>query len=297
MAQVGELDFRAYVDRRANERVGGNEQGGRAYAYISDKTTRSAFEQMKSVELAVTAAVRLFKAVSRSEMLGHSVKVGPKQFPRLYALAVECAKSLDVPTPQLYVKNSPVMNAMTYGTNDDSFIIVHAALIDHFSDDELLTVIGHETGHIHNSHVIYLTALALLGQIAGTIGQWVMAPAQLAIAGWMRRAEITCDRAGLLCGKSLDASKRAFAKLALGSTKLYPELDVDAFMAQYEEGQQGVGRYAEMRESHPFLPKRMRALEVFSQSQLYKKAAHQDGDGLTMEQVDEKVHEIIKIWG
>ncbi|HVY45100.1 MAG TPA: M48 family metallopeptidase [Minicystis sp.] len=297
MAQVRPLDFKGFVERRSRERAGGTEHGGRSYAYISDRTTRSAFEQMKSVELAVTAAVRLFKAVGRTEMLGHAVKVSPRQFPRLYALAAECAKSLDVPTPQLYVKNHPVMNAMTYGTNDDSFIIVHSALIDHFTDEELLSVIGHETGHIHNNHVIYLTALALLTQMAGAFAQWIVAPAQLALSGWMRRAEITCDRAGLLCGKDVQASQRAFAKLALGSTKLYPELDLDVFMEQYEEAQQGVGRYAEMRESHPFLPKRMKALKAFSESQLYRKHAGLGDDGLTMEQVDEKVHEIIKIWG
>jgi Zn-dependent protease with chaperone function len=122
-------------------------------------------------------------------------------------------------------------------------------------------------------------------------------PAMYALAGWLRRAEITCDRAGLLCGKDLDASNRAFAKLALGSVKLYSELDVDVFIDQYEEGQQGVGRYAELNESHPFLPKRMKALKVFAQSRLYQKHAGKGDAGLTMEEVDQKVHEIIKIWG
>ena len=202
-----------------------------------------------------------------------------------------------MPTPQLYVKNSPVMNAMTYGTNDDSFIIVHSALIDHFTDEELLSVIGHETGHIHNSHVVYLTAMAMLAQLAGGLSKLILGPAQLALSGWMRRAEITCDRAGLLCGKNLQASNRAFAKLALGSTKLYPELNLDVFIEQHEEAQADVGRYGELRESHPFLPKRLLALKAFSESKLYREKAGLGHDGLTMTQVDEKVHEIIKIWG
>jgi Zn-dependent protease with chaperone function len=297
MAQVGQLDFRGFVEKQSKDRALGDDFGGRAYAYISDKNTRFAFERVKPVELAVTAAVRLAKAVGKNQMLGAAVRVGPKQFPRVHALAVECAKTLDVPTPALYIVNQPFMNAMTYGTNDDSFILVHSALVDHFTDEELLSVIGHETGHIHNSHVIYLTALHLLTQMASAFTQWIVAPAKLALSGWMRRAEITCDRAGLLCSRSLQVSNRALAKLALGSTKLYPEFNVEAFIEQYEEAQEGVGRYAELTHSHPFLPKRMKALRSFEGSELYRKHVGLGSDGLTMEEVDQKVHEIIKIWG
>jgi Zn-dependent protease with chaperone function len=297
MAQVGTLDFKGFIERRKGQLAGGGGGGEHAYAYVSDKNTRLAFDKMKPVELAVTAAVRLFKTVGKNELLGHAVKVGPNQFPRVHKLAVRCSETLGIATPTLYIVNSPYLNAATYGTNDDSFIMVHSALIDHFSDDELLSVIGHECGHIHNCHVVYLTAMHYLTRMASVFVQWIVGPAMLALSGWSRRAEITCDRAGLLCAKSLDVSTRALTKLALGSTKLYDELNLEAFIAQHEEGKGGIGRFAEITASHPWLPKRVLALRAFAESSLYREHVGVGASGLSMEEVDEKVHGIIKIWG
>jgi Peptidase family M48 len=297
MAQVGTLDFKGFVEGRKGQRAGGAEGGGHAYAYVSDRNTRLAFDKMRPVELAVTAAVRLFKAVGKTDLLGHAVRVGPKQFPRVHALTTQCAETLGIAAPTVYIINNPVMNAATYGTNDDSFIVVHSALVDHFTDEELLSVIGHECGHIHNSHVVYLTAMYYLTNMASIFLQWIVAPAKLALNGWSRRAEITCDRAGLLCSKDLEVSTRALAKLALGSTKLYGEFSVDEFVKQYEDGKDSVGKYTELTASHPFLPKRLVALRAFAESELYRKHKGLGEDGLSMVEVDEKVHEIIKIWG
>ena len=252
---------------------------------------------MKPVELAVTAAVRIFKAVGKNQLLGNAVRVGPNQFPRVHKLVVQCAETLGITPPTLYITNSPVMNAMTFGTNDDSFIIVHSALVDYFTDAELLSVIGHEAGHIHNSHVVYLTALFYLRHMASIFLKWIVVPAEFALAGWMRRAEITCDRAGLLCCKDVDVSRRALAKLALGSTKLHEELNLEAFADQYEEGKGGVGRYAEITANHPWISKRLKALKLFGESELYRRHSGQGEGGLTMDQVDEKVHEVIKVVG
>ncbi|MDC3960187.1 M48 family metallopeptidase [Polyangium jinanense] len=297
MAQVGTLDFKGFIENRKEQRAGGVDGGGHAYAYVSDRTTRAAFDKMKPVELAVAASVRFFKAVGKSDLLGHAVKVGTNQFPRVHGIAAECAQTLGIATPTVYILNNPQMNAATYGTNDDSFIMVHSALVDHFSDEELRNVIGHECGHIHNSHVVYLTAMHYLKVMASRWLGPLVEPAMIALSSWSRRAEVTCDRAGLLCCKSLDVSQRTFAKLALGSAKLYAELNMEAFLAQYEEGREGVGRYRELLASHPYLPKRVMALRTFAESELYKKHIGHDGPGLSMEEVDEKVHDIIKVVG
>lgn len=297
MAQVGTLDFKGFIESRKEQRPGGSDGSGHAYAYSSDRTTRQAFEKMKPVELAVAASVRFFKAVGKSDLLGHAVKVGPNQFPRVHGIAAECAQTLGIAVPTVYIVNDPRMNAATYGTNDDSFIMVHSALVDHFTNEELRNVLGHECGHIHNSHVVFLTAMHYLKIMASRLLGPLVEPAVVALSGWSRRAEVTCDRAGLLCCKSLDTATRTFAKLALGSSKLYAELNMDAFLAQYEEGKESVGRYRELLASHPYLPKRVMALRTFAESELYKKHVGQDGPGLSMEEVDDKVHEIIKIIG
>jgi Zn-dependent protease with chaperone function len=297
MARVEALDFEKFVEARRNERPGEKAGHSHAYAYISDKNTRAAFERMKAVELAVAAGVRMFKHVGKAELLGHAVKVGPRQFPRVHALAQRCSDTLGIAVPTLYVVNNPHLNAATYGTNDDSFVMIHSALVDHLSDEELLSVIGHECGHIHNSHVVYLTAMHYLTHMAGLFIRSVGLPALLALRAWSRRAEITCDRAGALCAGELDIAMRALTKLALGSRKLYDQLDMEAFLEQHDEAQESVGRYSEIFSTHPWLPKRVLALRSFGDSELFRRHAGLGEDGLSMEEVDEKVHGIIKVVG
>jgi Zn-dependent protease with chaperone function len=294
MAQAPQLDFSAYVERKKGERAGGPGSTGHEYAYISDRQMRATFERMKPVELAVASTVRMFKQVWRSQLLGSAVKVSDRQFPRLNRLVQTCADTLQINHPTVYIVNSPTLNAATYGTNEESFIMVHSALVDHYSDEELLTVIGHECGHIHNSHVVYLTALHYLTQMAGVFVKWAVEPAMMALRAWSRRAEITCDRAGMLCGKSDVVAARALTKLALGSTKLYSEFNIDAFLDQYEEGKDGMGRYMEVFATHPWLPKRVLAMRAFGESELYRKAAGVGVGGLSMKEVDDRVLALLK---
>jgi Zn-dependent protease with chaperone function len=297
MAQTPALDFDAFVARKRSERVttgGLVESSGHEYAYISDRQTRAAFERAKPVELAVSATVRMWKQVLRNQLLGSAVRVSDRQFPRIQRITQKCADTLHIAMPHVYIVSNPSLNAATYGTNDEAFIMVHSALVDHYSDEELMTVIGHECGHIHNSHVVYLTALHVLTRVAGAVVQWALQPAMVALLAWSRRAEITCDRAGMLCSKSSDISGRALTKLALGSRKLYEEFNLEAFLDQYEEGKEGIGKYMEAFASHPYLPKRVLAMRVFAESALYKKAAGLGDSGLTMQEVDDRVRALLK---
>jgi len=297
VASLGEFDFPAFVRERASRRPGnvlGNEHG---YAYVSDRNTRATFQRLKPVELAVAAAVRTFKNVGKAELLGHAVKIGPRQFPRVHALAERCAETLGIPVPTVYVVSNPHLNAATYGTNEDAFILVNSALMDHFSDAELLSVIGHECGHIHNNHVVYLTAMHYLTNVAGIVLRNLSVPALLSLRAWSRRAEVTCDRAGALCAGDLEPALRALTKLALGSQKLYEELNIDAFLEQHSEAKQSLGRFGEVFSSHPWLPKRVLALQAFAESELFRRHAGLGSGGLAMAEVDERVHDYIKVIG
>jgi Zn-dependent protease with chaperone function len=120
-------------------------------------------------------------------------------------------------------------------------------------------------------------------------------PAQLALSAWSRRAEITCDRGGLLVVKDLNVSMKGLMKLALGSQKLYEQLDLDAYLEQYDDGKVGVGRVAELFASHPYVPKRVQALRTFAETALYRKAAGLGEGGISMEECDARVHDIIKV--
>jgi hypothetical protein len=288
----GAMSFTRYVATKKKAAYGGTD--GARYAYAADVAMLNAFRRMKPVEMAAAATVRMYKDVYKNQLLGTTIKVTPRQFPSIHQIAVECAESLDVPVPQVYIKNDPIVNAFTFGTDDDAFIVVHSALVDHFDRDELKFVIGHETGHIQNKHVIYNTVLILL-RTAASLLRYLVPPAEVALLAWYRRAEVTCDRAGLLCCGDLSAASRSFLKMACGSKKLYEELDVEEYLHQADEGREGVGRLTELFASHPYIPKRIEAMRVFSESELYRRATGAGDEGLSMAEVDERTHDVIQI--
>lgn len=287
------FDFASFVEHKRTGSWGRDE--GVRYAYSVDHRLLSKMSRMRPVELAAASVVRTSGEWLQNQYLGRTVKVGPNQFPSLHKIAEHCAKVLTVPTPTLYVQNSPYPNAMTYGTDNDSFIVVTSALIDHFDEAELKFVIGHETGHIQNKHVVYNTALMILTQGAGIFLVWIIQPALVALKAWSRAAEITCDRAGLLCCEDVHAASRSFMKLATGSHKLYPEMNLDEYLNQLDEGRGGVGRFREVFETHPYLPKRIQALRIFADSDLYRKAIDAPDGGWDMEEVDRRTSKILQI--
>ncbi len=265
-----DLSFARYVAARKGE-VAARSREGTAYAYGGDVKVRAALDRVRPVTLAVEATVRLWQSVEKSRMLGTAVKVTGKQFPRLLKLAETCADTLRIPVPTLYVSpNIGSLNAHTFGTADDPYVVINAALIDHLTEPELLDVIGHECGHIQNNHVVYMTTLHFLRHAANLFLRWSVKPAVLALNSWARRAEITCDRAGLICTRDLEVSINCLVKLALGSRKLYSDVNVDEYLAQLDEASRGVGRLDELTRSHPYLPKRVAALRLFAETAYFK---------------------------
>jgi Zn-dependent protease with chaperone function len=307
MAHAPRLDFDAFVSRIKSERTA---QGAAAtaheYTYSFDRQSRVAFENTKPVALAVEASVRIFKQMGQSQLLGQAVQVSERQFSRIHGLARRASDTLQIAPPKVFVVNAPTLNAATYGTNDDSFVVVHSALVDQYSDAELLAVIGHECGHIHNSHVAYLTALHYLTTMAGVFLPWILQPALVALRAWSRRAEITCDRAAMLVSGDAQTAERAIAKLAVGSARLYEEFNLDAFLEQHDESSRGVGRFMEMFASHPWLPKRVLAMRIFAQSRLFRAHVARSPAspaspgpsglpaGLSMGEVDDQVAALLK---
>lgn len=265
-----DVSFARYVAARKGEASARSREGA-AYAYGGDIKVRAALDRIRPVTLAVEATVRLWQSVEKARMLGTSVKVTGKQFPRLAKLAERCAETLRIPVPTLYVSpNIGSLNAHTFGTAEDPYIVVNAALVDHLSEPELLDVIGHECGHIQNNHVVYMTTLHFLRHAANAFLRWSVKPAVLALNAWARRAEITCDRAGLICTRDLDVSIACLVKLALGSHKLYSDVNLDEYLAQMEEANRGVGRLDELTHTHPYLPKRVAALRLFAETTYFR---------------------------
>jgi len=177
----------------------------------------------------------------------------------------------------MYVTLDPVPNAFTYG-HTKPFVTLTSGLIDMLSDEELFFVIGHEVGHIKAGHVLYGTmarniaaVVTLLGQATFGIGALLGQGLVLALLEWFRCAELTSDRAALLCVQDLEPARSTFMKLAGGTTRLAAEMDRDEFLRQIRE-YEDVDRTSLDRaykilltlgRSHPFAMQRAKELDAW----------------------------------
>jgi Zn-dependent protease with chaperone function len=170
-----------------------------------------------------------------------NVRVTERQFPRLYRSLGWGCKILNIEEPELYIAVDPVPNAFTYGRTRP-FITMTSGLVDMLDDEERFFVIGHELGHIKAGHVLYTVIarniaeiIALIGQATLGIGALLGQSLVVALLDWYRKAELTADRAGLLCIQDLDPCIRTFMKLAGGASRLYPEMDRTEFIKQIRD--------------------------------------------------------------
>jgi Zn-dependent protease with chaperone function len=102
---------------------------------------------------------------------------------------------------------------------------------------------------------------------------WAMALLQSGLnallARWSRFAEVTADRAGLICCGDRDAAEHLLSRLALGGTSgLLSDLNIDQLVAQLDHIDRMPGRFLEIGASHPSAPRRIAALRHFANSEV-----------------------------
>jgi Zn-dependent protease with chaperone function len=174
----------------------------------------------------------------RHIFLANAVRTGPTQRPKLDRMLTEVLSALDWPVrPQLYVTQTPFLNAAAVGF-ETPFIVINSGALEELNDDEIRFLIAHEVGHIMSGHTTYRT-IAILLLLFGVHNIPMMAglalmPFQLALLEWYRKSELSSDRAGLLGTQDPRAAMQAFMTMAGGNAR-GDEVDLDAFMRQASE--------------------------------------------------------------
>ena len=80
----------------------------------------------------------------RYQVLASSIQCGEEQFPELYMRLQQACDRLGIDLiPTLFLSQSPVINASTFGA-EEPVIVVYSALLDHLDDAGVTTVLGHE---------------------------------------------------------------------------------------------------------------------------------------------------------
>ncbi|WP_298177463.1 M48 family metallopeptidase [Saccharomonospora sp.] len=170
--------------------------------------------------------------------LSSAVRVGPAQYPEIDALRHECAQILDLdPVPDVFVARGAEPQAMAIGM-ETPFVMLTTGLVELLDLDGLRFAVGHEFGHVLSGHAVYRTMLLRLLQLRTSMSWTPMSALGLraviaALNEWFRKSELSCDRAGLLCGQDPAAALRTHVLLAGGVDPA--RIDTEAFLRQANE--------------------------------------------------------------
>ncbi|MDH3587987.1 MAG: M48 family metallopeptidase [Gammaproteobacteria bacterium] len=206
----------------------------------------------------------------RRRLLATSVRLSREMASHVHDAADRCVEKLGLAIPvELYVFPSPQFNAACFKPEDGRlFVMFSSSLLESFDNNELRFVMGHELGHhVYHHHDIPIGYI-LRG---GSSPDVALA---LDLFGWSRYAEISADRAGAHCADDLDSVARALFKLASGLSGVTIEFNLSAFLSQVDEMQivaaepgQGAPK-EDWFSTHPFSPLRVKALQLYYQSEL-----------------------------
>ncbi|MBT3222596.1 MAG: M48 family metalloprotease [Proteobacteria bacterium] len=207
------------------------------------------------------------KMGTRRSLLAKALRLSSKVAPNLHEIKNHCVEVLAAEIEiELYVFASPSFNAGCTPVEDERvFILISSSMLEAFSTDELQFVLGHELGHhIYGHHEV---PLPFILQAA----KHLPAAFVLQASAWQRYAEISADRAGMLCCGGQAPAARSLFKLSSGLREAPGAAQIKAFVEQaydlYEESQAAHSveriQHHDFLSSHPFSPVRLRAARSF----------------------------------
>jgi len=255
-----------------------------------DKAAIAAMENLPGFSMLMkTVLTGVYEKFAYGINMGSALRLGPAQLPEYYNLLPPVCEKLGLrEIPEFYLKQDPTPNAWTSG-EQRVYITMTSGLMQLLTPEDIQTVLAHECGHILFKHVRYSmlaqtlsTGLELI-PIAGTL---ISAGLKPLMCRWMRMAELSCDRAGLLWTGNLKKSVRVSVCLAAGSAALVENFNHETYLAQAEEcenilhadGFDGLlQKYTLWDMTHPFAASRAHHLAKFYQTSLYKNTVRRMG--------------------
>lgn len=172
-------------------------------------------------------------------------EVSPQQSPELYRLVETLAGRAGLPTPRVYLIQSPQPNAFATGRNpQNSAVAVTSGLLQHLGKEEIAGVIAHELAHIKNRDTLIMTitatlagAISMLANFAfffggrdrnnplgpiGAIAMMILAPvaAMLVQMAISRTREYSADRIGAMISGLPRALASALKRIAMAADRI-----------------------------------------------------------------------------
>lgn len=246
-------------------------RGLRSYQYEHpvDQEALGALKRMPALGLVVSKFNEVgLDEILRLHSLANKIRVSPEQFGALKDLFDEVKDTLDMQCDvDLYIEQSFSYNAYTTGVMYRQ-VTITTELIGALEESELRFVIGHELGHIKSEHVLYHqigrylpSLLSILGEMTLGLGRLIGTGFQIALYDWIRKSELSADRAGLLACQDPSAVYSTFCKLAGVPPEWFTRVNMEAIQQQAAEydrltkeaRSKFYGYFGQMFNSHPWL--------------------------------------------
>ena len=186
-----------------------------------------------------------------------------------------CAISLCVDVlPVIFLIENKHPNALTFGSEQRPFVVVHSGALEYLHSRELTAVLAHELCHVKSGHMLYHTVAEILGSGIGLSASLlginiISVPVRLALLSWHRESEVTADRGSLLVMDDIATFEAFLAKLALWS----PRGMASSKPIAVENSSIGMlESVSELFRTHPLYSKRLKLAKTFFDSEQFREA-------------------------
>jgi uncharacterized tellurite resistance protein B-like protein len=235
----------------------------------------------------------------RERLIKDGIRLSERLSPRIYRIFNEVCAALELEAQaEVFCLPSSEMNA--FATLDIrkagtfSIVGVTAAALERLDDGELRSILGHELGHIlfGNNRLA-----ALISTDAGNPAMTVLpALGESLFLRWRKKAEISADRVSVLASRNFTATATSLLKATFGLSEKNLNLDVEALLSQVDEIRGRPELIEETFASHPLLPIRLKAAELFSRSAKAQRAGYAvSGDPIADDDLEQAVDDLVKM--
>ena len=252
-----------------------------AFAWAADAKAMSVLRSMTPLSMVAKA---VSEKVGRRwiEVTFNGVLLSEKQMPHIFGQAVRAARILGMShMPDVYLSGERPWDCLTFGTDNDSFIVIGSALAGNFQGVDMLFLLAREMGHSKAGHALWKTVIRFFlgeqgpakGFMAGGIFNALSPTAliggaiEMPLLAWARQAEITADRAGLLAVGNEEVARRVLLSWSLKSSLMYRQINIESWLEQQGADDDSYLKLSELTTSStPYLGPRLRLLSDFARS-------------------------------
>lgn len=201
----------------------------------------------------------------------HQLWVKESSAPKIYNTCQEVLDKIGLEEDiEFYISNNPGVNAYSIrksSSKSKHIISIFSSMIEKLNKKELKFVIGHEVGHLIYGHQLTIDNVDFIYPDLDKSPEFV----KMNYLKWKQLSELSSDRVGLFVSDDLLSAISAMFRIYVGVSRDIMDFKANDFnklineiVAEHTEGT------IDYKTSHPPIPLRVKALQIFYNSTLYE---------------------------